>query len=157
MTRRTIIVLRLVALSFALSGATLADAPKRQMNVAQGPETVFDQPVSQIVPQLTGAKLTGRNGRVGNEFVFWGYRLRDGTPAYFYACAAVEGVDCLARRELICTEPPVKVLSENLSMGQVQKLACKPICQVESPSAMPCCTGAQQSADLQVGLVSCRN
>ena len=157
MTRTTTRVLRLVALSLALPSIALAEAPtpKRQMNVPQGPETVFNQPVSEIVPQLAGAKETKRNGRVGGEFVFWGYRLKDGTGAYFYACAAAIGVDCLARRDKICPAPPPKVLSENFSMGNVQRITCKRVCAADQSTAMPCCTGAEESADLEVGLVSC--
>ncbi len=157
MTKTTIKVLRLVTLSFALPSVALAaaPAPKRQMNVRQGPETVFDQPVAQIIPLLGGAKETKRNGRVGGEFVFWGYRLKDGTSAQFYACAATKDVDCLARREKICVTPPLKVLSENISMGAVQRISCRPVCAADAPTAMPCCTGAQETADLEVGLVAC--
>ena len=158
MTRRTTRVVRLVALSLALISAALADTPStppRQMNVPQGPETVFSQPVSQIVPQLSGARETKRNGRVGGEFVFWGFTLKDGTPAYFYACAAAKDVDCLARRDRICLTPPPKVISENISMGEVQRITCRSVCTASEPTAAPCCTGSNESADLQVGLVSC--
>ena len=156
MTRTIIRVLRLVAFGFALSSVAFAEStPPRQMNVWQGPETVFKQPVSEVVPLLAGAKETRRNGRVGNEFVFWGYRLKDGTSAYFYACAAAKGVDCLARREKICVPPPPKVLSENISMGQVQRIRCQSVCSADSASATPCCAGAQEIADLEVGLVAC--
>ena len=138
----------------ALPSVLFADGARRQMNVRQGPETVFDQPVETIIRALEGATPTKRNGRVGNEFVFWGYTLADGTAAEFYACAAVAGVNCTARREKICVSS-TKVLSENMSMGQVQKLNCQPVCNVTSGSATPCCTGAEQTADLEVGLVSC--
>ena len=131
-----------------------AAEPRRQMNVWQGPETVFDQPIASIIPALEGATATKQNGRVGNEFVFWGYKLANGTAANFYACAAVAGVDCVARREKICTKS-MTVLSENMSMGQVQKLNCRIICLDSTPSAQPCCTGAEANSDLQVGLVSC--
>jgi len=144
-----------LVLCLALPNTVLSDVAVRQMNVRQGPETVFDQPLSDIVPGLSGATATRRNGRVGGEFVFWGYKLSDGTPAYFYACAADAGVDCIARRGQICNSPPPKVLSENQSMGQVQKLTCRLICAADAPSASPCCTGIQKSSDLQVGLVSC--
>ena len=39
-------VLTAVALRFAWSSAALSDTPERQMNVKQGPDTVFDQPVA---------------------------------------------------------------------------------------------------------------
>jgi len=151
----TVKLITAFVLCVAISTPILADQVQRQMNVRQGPETVFKQPVAQIVPGLAGAKATSQNGRVGNEFVFWGYRLADGTPAFFYACAAVPGVDCLTRRTQICVSGQTKVLSENQSMGNVQKLSCQPVCDVNAPKAMPCCTGSQQTADLEVGLVSC--
>ena len=145
----------ITAISLLLLPALVSAAePRREMNVWQGPETVFDQPVSSIIPALEGATPTKQNGRVGNEFVFWGYKLADGARANFYACAAVAGVDCMARREKICTKS-MTVLSENMSMGQVQKLNCRVLCLADSPAAIPCCSSAQENSDLQVGLVSC--
>ena len=143
-----------VTLCLVLPGTVLSDIVRREMNVRQGPETVFDQPVSQIIPDLNGAQETRQNGRVGGELVFWGYKLANGSPAYFYACAAVEGVDCLARREKICTQS-TKVLSENQSMGQVQRLTCRVLCVGAAGTENQCCTGGQENSDLQVGLVSC--
>jgi hypothetical protein len=142
------------ALLCVLPGLLFADDAVRQMNVRQGPESVFDQPVASIIPELQGAKPTEKNGRVGNEFVFWGYKLANGAPADFYACAAVPGVDCVERREKICTTS-TKVLSENASMGNVQKLSCRVMCVAAQPGTQPCCTGGDSVADLQVGLVSC--
>jgi len=153
MTRQSKKLVRLVALSFALPAVVFAAEPRREMTVHQGPERVFSQPVSQIEPSLEGAKATGRNGRVGNEFVFWGYRLASGKPAFFYACLPAAGVDCVARRALIC-DRELSVISEHEARGAVQKLDCKPICQPEQ-TAMPCCTGGEVQLGLVTGVVSC--
>lgn len=153
MTRKTIKLIRLVALSLALPAVAFSAEPKREMNVRQGPEKVFSQPVAEIEPALQGAKPTGRNGRIGNEFVFWGYRLTNGKSAYLYACVPVTGVDCLARRALIC-DRELTVISEHDARGAVQRLDCKPICRPEQ-SATPCCTGTEVQLGLVTGVVSC--
>jgi hypothetical protein len=55
---------------------------------------VFSEPIDTLLPELEGATATGENGRVGPELVFWGYRLGDGRPAFLFACAPREGVNC---------------------------------------------------------------
>ena len=60
--------------------------------------------MAEILPELAGARATGVNGRVGNEFVFWGYQLDDGEQAWLYACALVDEVDCPQRRTEVCDE-----------------------------------------------------
>ena len=153
MTRRSKNLIRLVALSFVLPAVAFAAELKREMTVHQGAERVFSQPVSQIEPALEGAKATGRNGRVGNEFVFWGYRLASGKSAFLYACLPAAGVDCLARRALIC-DHDLSVISEHEARGAVQKLDCRPVCQPEQ-TATPCCTGGEVQLGLVTGVVSC--
>ena len=156
MKSKTIKVMTAAVLCLALPTAVLSDTPQKTMNVRQGPETVFTKPVAEIVPGLSGATASGQNGRVGNEFVFWGFKLADGSKAYLYACAPVEGVDCLERRAKICSAS-TKVISENKSVGEVQKLSCKVMCVADATSEHPCCSGAQEESELQVGLVSCGN
>src|ERR1043165_9663545 len=88
---------RRIALIVALcaAGAALGRKPvKRQLGVRQGPEKVFDVPVTEIVPALAGAQPTGVNGRVGGELVFWGYALADGRKSNLFACALLADVDC---------------------------------------------------------------
>ena len=78
--------------------------PERQMNVRQGPETVFDRPPAEILPALAGAKATGENGRVGSELVFWGYEQNDGRRVFFFACALRPDFDCATRVPAICPD-----------------------------------------------------
>ena len=155
MTTRTTKVLHLSALCFVLLLTSAASTQlQREMSVRQGPETVFKRPVDEVIPELKGAKPTGRNGRVGNEFVFWGYKLKAGKIAYLYVCAPAAGVDCHERRALIC-DNSVTVLSEGAEPGAVQKFSCKQICLPDQNDALPCCTGRLEQPTLNIGLVSC--
>jgi hypothetical protein len=153
MIRKTTRVLCVIAFVLALPATAISDALKREMTVREGPERVFSQPVSEIEPALQGAKPTGRNGRVGNEFVFWGYRLASGKAAFLYACLPATGVDCTARRALIC-DRELNVISEHEARGSVQKLDCQPICKPQE-SPRPCCTGSEVQLGLVTGVVSC--
>lgn len=127
----------------------------RQMNVTQGPEIVFGKPAEQVMPALKGAKATHINGRVGNEFVFWGYRLKSGQDAFFYACAKLEGVDCKARRAQIC-DTPMTVLETADSEGRVRRIDCRKYCTASEGSTAPCCSDIHEQDPLQLGLVSCQ-
>ena len=129
--------------------------PKRTMNVTRGPETVFTADVTGILPGLKGAVATRENGRVGNELVFWGYRLANGDPAYLYACAPVEGVDCVRRRQMIC---PVEthVISQTDQSGQISHFQCKALCGVHGIEVLACCQELMQQHSLMVGLVKCQ-
>ncbi|MFZ1990823.1 MAG: hypothetical protein WAW96_13760, partial [Alphaproteobacteria bacterium] len=142
MTRKSKNLVRLVALSFVLPAVAFSAELKREMTVYEGPEKVFSQPVGEIEPALQGAKPTGRNGRVGNEFVFWGYRLASRKAAFLYACLPATGVDCTARRALIC-DRDLTVISEHEARGSVQKLDCQPVCEARVVSSRPCCTGGE--------------
>ena len=130
--------------------------PERQMNVRQGPDSVFNTGVAEIMPQLKGATATNENGRVGNELVFWGYRLADGEPVYFYACANLEGVDCAQRSNTIC---PVKtqVIAQGNNSGQISRFKCEAICSVHPPDGLSaCCNESMEDNALLVGLVKCQ-
>ena len=76
----TIVVILSVVFAVNNLHAESRAIPERQMNVSQGPDSVFNTDVSEIMPRLKGATATNENGRVGNELVFWGYRLADGEP-----------------------------------------------------------------------------
>src|SRR5262245_8212125 len=78
------------------------EQPQRQMGLRHTPDSVFTQPVEQVLPELAGATATGENGRVGGELVFWGYKLRDGRDVFMFACVMSETVDCNARAQAIC-------------------------------------------------------
>ena len=137
---------------FAASGPT----PERKMNVRQGPDSVFDKDVAEIMPRLKGATATNENGRVGNELVFWGYRLANNELVYFYACANLEGVDCTRRSNAIC---PVKtqVIEQSDRSGRISRFKCDAICNVHPPNGVStCCRETVEDNPLVVGLVSCR-
>ena len=129
--------------------------PKRTMNVKQGPETVFKTDVAEILPTLKGAVATKENGRIGNELVFWGYRLANGNPVYLYACAQLEGVDCVRRRQAIC---PVntQVLTQADQSGKISHFNCKAICPAHNGEVLPCCQETMEQNNLMVGLVKCQ-
>ena len=128
---------------------------ERRMNVRQGPETVFDSDITDIIPDLKGATATNENGRVGNEMVFWGYRLADGDNVFFYACASLEGVDCALRRRSIC---PIEtlVVAEADRNGRMSRFQCEAMCSVRPGMALPCCDESMEDNSMVVGLVKCR-
>ena len=143
-----------LALCAALGGAAQEALPERQMNVRQGPETVFDRPPSEILPALAGATATGENGRVGTELVFWGYRHSDGRRVFFFACAPRPDFDCAARVPAIC--PTVTtVLATSAASGTTVRRNCRTFSVTAPGELRPGCDDRVQSADLAVGLVSC--
>lgn len=138
----------------ALAAAGTTAAQEVTMNVRQGPETVFDEPVEQIVPELEGARATDSNGRVGNEFVFWGYELADGRSAYLFACAIMEGVDCEARRQQICAGGQ-EIISIAETAGGVRQMRCSRLSVASIGERHPGCTDRTSDLALSVGLVHC--
>jgi len=135
--------------------AEAGETPERSMNVTQGPEVVFDTDVAEILPELKGAVASKENGRIGNELVFWGYRLANGEPAYFYACANLEGVDCALRSKAIC---PVQtqVVTQSDRSGQMSRFKCDAICEVRPGMVLPCCKESMEDSPMIVGLVKCQ-
>jgi hypothetical protein len=147
-----VVVSGAVAIGAAL--VSIAAAQERTMNVRQGPETVFAQPVEQILPELVGARATDENGRVGGELVFWGYRLADGRPAFFFACAQLPDVDCGARVQLICPDRTT-VLATSEASGAMLRRECRPVAFAAPGDTRPGCVDNVDTAPLQVGLVTC--
>lgn len=145
----------LTAVLAIAAAAPTASAQERLMNVEQGPESVFDRPVDEILPELAGATATHENGRVGNELVFWGYRLADGRGGYFFACALREDVDCDARIELICPAGRTDVLSRLETVGEVRELKCRDVAVAGPGDLRPGCTDRTQANNLAAGLVQC--
>lgn len=142
----------LAAAQLASVGAQ-EEIPERRMNVTQGPETVFARPPGEVLPTLAGAEATGENGRIGTELVFWGYRLRDGRPAFFFACAPE--VDCTARVPAICPAARTTVLETGEASGNVVRRACKNIAVVSPGDVRPGCEDRVESTSMAVGLVTC--
>ena len=141
-----------VSASFLLAAAS--SAVEREMNVTQGPDTVFDRPPAEILPALAGAKPTGENGRVGSELVFWGYEQPDGRRVFFFGCAQVGEVDCAERVQAICPVNTV-VLETQQASGTIVRRNCRAVV-VASPGALrPGCNDVETSAGMLVGLVSC--
>lgn len=128
--------------------------PERQMNVRQGPETVFDRPPAEILPALTGARATGENGRVGPELVFWGYEQGDGRRVFFFACAPRPDLDCAARVPAICPVTTTVLETRETSGTQVRR-NCRNVAVAAPGDTRPGCEDRDESTNLAVGLVSC--
>ena len=146
-----VILLGLLAAG-AVAAATEAPlAP--QMNVTQGPETVFSQSPTAIFPALAGAQRTQEAGRVGNEMVFWGYQQKSGTRVFLFACAQAIDVDCEQRAHVVC--PSAKVLEMRTASGNVVRRSCRAV-TVAGPGEMhPGCDDRAEMAPLSIGLLSC--
>jgi hypothetical protein len=144
----------ILSVTAALFGPPSTSA-QREMTVRQGPESVFDVPVEQLIPELAGAAPTSVNGRVGSEFVFWGYTLADGREAWLYACALIEGVDCPQRREAIC-DGPIDMLAERVDTGRAVDRHCRSIAVAGVGELHPGCSDEVYEASLDIGVVVCR-
>jgi len=145
----------LVAALLAAASSRAAE-PERQTNMRQGPETVFDRPVSELFGELKGATATGDDGRVGNELVFWSYRLADGRSAYLYACAPTEGVDCAQRRLAVCpTGNAATLIRADEVSGKVRNLKCRSMAVAAAGDRRPGCKDSESESNLAIGLVQC--
>ncbi len=129
--------------------------PQRTMNVSGGPERVFDESADAILPELAGAVATGSNGRVGNQLVFWEYRLQDNSRTNFFACAQGEEIDCDTRIRQICPGGGEEHLRKDAS-GLVRHLDCEAIGIASPGELFPNCTDTEQTEPLLVGLMECR-
>lgn len=141
-------------LSLGLLVAAAGSALEREMSVMQGPDTVFERPPAEILPALAGAKLTGENGRVGNELVFWGYEQSNGRRVFFFACAPLAAVDCAQRVQAVCPANTV-VLETQQTTGKIVRRSCSAVAVAGPGEIRPGCDDQVTSADLLVGLVSC--
>lgn len=125
------------------------------MNVQQGPDAVFDRPPADILPALAGATATGENGRVGTEFVFWGYEQPNGRRVFFFACATVPGLDCAARVPKICPTATT-VLATGEASGKTVHRSCRTFAVARPGEIRPGCDDRiQPQTPLVVGLASC--
>ena len=148
-------LIALVSLCCALGASGQEDVPVRQMNVKQGPESVFDRPPGEILPALAGAKATGENGRVGPELVFWGYEHSDGRRVFFFACAQRPDFDCATRVPAICPVTTT-VLETRAATGALVRRNCRHVAIVAAGEVRPGCDDrTENDASLTVGLVSC--
>lgn len=146
------LLLILVILNYSCA-APVERLPPRSMNVSSGPELVFSRPVTDIFPVLENAVATGQNGRIGNEMVFWGYRLRDNRQANLFACAVMEDIDCEARIRAIC--PGGEELIRLEEPGIVRHLNCAVVGVAAPGELRPNCTDFDSSDALLVGLMQC--
>jgi hypothetical protein len=154
-TMRIRLAIAMAAVACALGAPAQVEIPARQMNVRQGPETVFDRPPAEIFPALEGAATTGENGRVGTELVFWGYEQRDGRRVFLFACAPSPDLDCAARIPAICPAPPTTVLDTRETSGNAVRRNCRSVAVSGPGDLRPGCEDRLESASLAVGLVSC--
>ena len=144
----------MAVLGCALGASAQEKIPARQMNVRQGPETVFDRPPAEIFPALEGAAATGENGRVGSELVFWGYEQRDGRRLFLFACAVAPDLDCAARIPAICPSTTTVLETREMS-GNAVRRNCRSVAVSAPGDLRPGCEDRLESASLAVGLVSC--
>jgi hypothetical protein len=148
-------LIAVVSLCCALGAAGQEVVPERQMNVRQGPESVFDRPPGDILPALVGAKATGENGRVGPELVFWGYERNDGRGVFFFACALRPDFDCATRVQAICSTMTT-VLETRETTGNMVRRNCRRVATVSAGEVRPGCDDrTENGASMAVGLVSC--
>jgi hypothetical protein len=125
------------------------------MGVTAGPDKVFAEPVERIMPLLAGASATGNNGRVGNELVFWEYRLADGGTANLFACANLPDVNCEGRLGRICPGSG-RELARAEQNGTIRELNCRAVGVAGVGDLRPGCEDDTQNSDLLVGLMQCR-
>lgn len=143
-------------LAASLAGCVTVDrTPARTTSVIGGPELVFARPVAEILPQLEGASPAGANGRVGNELVFWGYRLRDNTQASLFACLPREDINCDARIARVCPNGGQE-LARRTEPGLVRYLNCQTVGVVRPGDLYPGCVDNDRNDPLLVGLIQCR-
>ncbi len=130
--------------------------PERIESRVAGPERVFSRPVTEIVPQLQGARPSGPNGRVGNELAFWGYELGNGEPAYLVGCAVLPDVDCSARTAKVCESGRPEVLFSTDEGGEVRFLNCQAIAIARPGDIRPNCVEKEEVQAIAVTLLSCQ-
>ncbi len=134
--------------------AAAADAPPTpQMNVTQGPETVFSRSPADIFPTLAGAKRTKEAGRVGHEMVFWGYLQSSGARVFLFACAPVGDVDCEQRAHAVCES--AKVLEMQTASGNIVRRSCRVVTAAGPGETHPGCDDREEMAPLSIGILSC--
>jgi hypothetical protein len=141
-------------LAAVVASPGLAQEPRREMNVQQGPESVFAEVPGQIFPALENAMPTGMNGRIGNELVFWGFRQSNGRHVYLVACAMLARIDCTARESRVCSSG-TEVIARSTSQGLVRELNCRSIATVAPGDIRPGCTDRETPKELAVSLVTC--
>jgi len=139
---------------FAIVAMTVVGAQERKMDVKQAPDAVFASPVSSLLPELAGATATGENGRVGNELVFWGYKLGNGRPAFLFACAPKVDVNCDERVPMICIARTT-VLTTGSANGNVVRRQCTEMAVTQTGDLHPGCVDKLENVPLSIGLVSC--
>ena len=138
----------------AMLTIAVVGAQERTMDVKQAPDSVFTWPVSSLLPELSGATATGENGRVGNELVFWGYKLGNGRPAFLFACAPKADVNCDDRVPMICTAR-TNVLTTGSANGNIVRRQCHLLSAAQIGDVRPGCVDKIENVPLSIGLVTC--
>lgn len=154
----TCIQVALLLASMVLTACTatpIERVPPRSMNINAGPEKVFARPVPEFMPQLAGAELTSVNGRVGNELVFWEYRLNDNRRLTLFTCLPDEDVNCSSRITAICPNGGEEVVRQE-EAGLVRQMYCVPVGNAHVGELYPNCQVNEKPLPLLVGLTQCR-
>jgi hypothetical protein len=151
--RQWIVPVLSIGVAYAAAAQNSAP-PQRVMNVTQGPETVFAEPVATILPTLVGARATGENGRVGSDLVFWGYERADGRQVFMFACATGPETNCAERVPAICLNSTT-VLEQSEAPGTVVRRQCRNVAVAGPGDLRPGCDDRTESIPIAVGLVAC--
>jgi hypothetical protein len=147
---------RILLATFSLATDVAAgDDATREMSLREGPDSVFDVSVETLFPALEGAQATGRNGRVGNELVFWGYRLDDDRDVALVACAMLPDVDCTAREKKVCPGAS-ELLARSTAQGLVRRRTCRAIALAAPGDVRPGCVDRNDRQELAISLLQCR-
>lgn len=137
------------------STLAVSQGEQREMTVTLGPETVFPGPVEDLFSLLSGALATGRNGRVGNEFVFWEFTLPDARAVNLFACAERPEVDCRQRRFAVCPGP-FDSLAESIIGGQLRSLDCAAVGVLGIGDLRAGCNDNTREESVFAGVLACR-
>jgi hypothetical protein len=149
------LLLLVLATTACTSTVPTSRMPERKMNLTAGPDRVFTSPVDEVVSELSGAVATGSNGRVGNQLVFWEYRLRDNRRANLFACAEGDVVDCETRIRMVCPGGGEELVRQE-APGQVRHMDCQFYGVANVGELFPNCSDRELTEPLVVGLVQCR-
>lgn len=152
LSRSIVVIVPAIICGAAVPGAALAQ--QEHEPVRQGPDAVFEQPVDSVFDALVDAEATGRNARIGNEFVYWGYELADGRNVFLFACAPLEDVDCEARRAAICPAGGTLIARSEV-IGRVRRVHCESIGVAAPGELRPGCSDQEIENPLDAGIVQC--
>lgn len=154
---------RLLSVSFLLlwltacSSTPIGNPWQRESNVRVGPERVFPRPVTEVLPQLEGARMLGSgSGRLGPSLVYWPYELADSSQVYLFGCGLFDGHYCDEAVPRVCPVGETEVLSRVVEPGNVTREICTFVGTAAPGDLYPTCEKFEFEHDILVGLVNCQ-